>query len=312
MPSKKVIVIGGSAGALPVLQEIVHHLPDNLAAPILVTLHISPESPSVLPKILNRAGGPRATFARDQAKLQSPAIYVAPPDRHLVVADGRMRLTQGPRENRSRPAIDPMFRSAANAYGPGVIAVLLSGLLDDGVAGLRSVSAAGGRVIVLKPQEADFPQMPQNAIRSDHPDYVLAPREISHTIQELISHPRNERKMSKKANGERKKTPSGYICPECGGSMFETGNRNFPQFECRVGHAFSMQALVSAENDMLETALWAAVRALEENAALKERAAKNLGKHGAASGKRLREDARIQRDQAHLIRDRVLHDGQPR
>jgi two-component system, chemotaxis family, protein-glutamate methylesterase/glutaminase len=164
-PAGSIIVIGGSAGALDVLQEIVSGFPEDFPASIFVVLHVPPDSPSHLAEILNRAGPLLAASAKDEEKIVPSRIYVAPPDHHLIISDGIMRLTRDPRENRSRPAIDPLFRSAARSYGPGVIAVLLSGLYDDGVQGLQIVSRSGGTVVVLKPEDARFPQMPENAIK---------------------------------------------------------------------------------------------------------------------------------------------------
>jgi two-component system, chemotaxis family, protein-glutamate methylesterase/glutaminase len=300
--------VGGSAGALHVLQHIVRDLPQDFPAPLFVVLHLSPDVPSALADILNREANLPASFARNGEKIAPSRIYIAPPDRHLLVADGALQLTRGPRENRSRPAIDPLFRSAAQSYGSRVIAVLLSGLLDDGVQGLQVVSGRRGTVIVLKPEDATFPEMPENAIKYDHPDYVLAAAEIPRTLQELVGNSANGPGVKAQKQLEQGKTvPSGFVCPDCGGELFEEGTHNLPYFRCRVGHSYSIDTLLSAQNETVEDALWAAVRSLKENAELKVRTATTLERGGSTSNAaRLREDARSQLEQARLLQERIL------
>ena len=306
-PGDKIVVIGGSAGALAVLERIVERLPRDIPASFFVVLHLSPSAPSKLADILARRGGPRVLNATDYAAIDSSTIYVAQSDHHLQIVDGRMELGHGPRENRSRPAIDPLFRSAARWYGDQVIAVLLSGMLDDGVAGLQAVKQAGGVVIVLDPAEATFPQMPENAIRYDSPDYVLGCDEIAGTIERLSQGTVAGTGMNgKKQQPDNGAKPSGYICPDCGGSLSEIDEEgDLPKFRCRVGHAYSLRALVAAENDALEGALWAAVRSLEENAALKKRTAASQRTETRVS-KRLQDDADALLEHAKLIRETVL------
>ena len=234
----KIVVIGGSAGALSVLQNIVRSLPNDIPASLFVVLHLSPDSPSFLADILQRERGPKVRNARDCEQFETSTIYVATPDRHLQIADGHMSVSHGPRENRSRPAIDPLFRSAARSHGQAVIAVLLSGLLDDGVAGLQAVKRAGGTIIVLDPNDTRFPQMPENAIRFDHPDYILPCHQIGPAIERLAREPvmnsdQNE-KQSPNVNSEK---PSGYMCPDCGGSLSEVDDHDesgLLKFRCRV------------------------------------------------------------------------------
>lgn len=315
MQPADIIVIGGSAGALNVLRQILADLPENFPASIFVVLHLSPDSPSHLAEILDRSGPLSASFAESGERIADSRIYVAPPDRHLVLSDGSVRLTRDPRENRSRPAIDALFRSAARSYGRRVIAVLLSGFYDDGAQGLEVISQSGGTVIVLKPEDTPFPQMPQNAINYDHPDYILSPSDISVKIKDLLSNSRDgadtasntEMPSSNNEVHEHPKSASGYICPDCGGALFEDGKPESPHFHCRIGHAYSMSALLAGEDDALETALWAAVRSLQENAELKERTATMLERSGRDSNAaRIREDAKAQRQQAKLLQQRIV------
>ena len=308
MQSADIVVVGGSAGALTVLQEIVKDFPENFPVPICVALHVSPDVPSFVADIVNRAGPLFAAFAKDEERIVPSRIYIAPQDRHLLVYDGRLHLTRDPRENRSRPAIDPLFRSAARWYGRRVIAVLLSGLLDDGVQGLQVVSQRGGTVIVLKPADTSFPQMPENAIKHDHPNYVLSASEIVPKIQEIIANSQSDNEMVHKSEvNEPNESASGFICPDCGGPLFENDNPDYPHFHCRIGHAYSLNALLAGQDDALEAALWAAVRALQENADLKQRTAAMLERNGKSSNAaRIREDAKAQEDQAKLLRARIV------
>jgi two-component system, chemotaxis family, protein-glutamate methylesterase/glutaminase len=303
----KIVVFGGSAGAIPVLQTIVRNLSPSIPAALFVVVHLSPDSPSFLAEILQREGGPKVVQASDCAQFDMSTVYVAPPDRHLQIRDGIMRLNRGPRENRSRPAIDPLFRSAARSYGNRVIAVLLSGTLDDGVAGLQAVTHAGGKVIVLDPSDTRFPQMPENAIRYDHPDHILGSDEIAAMIERLVKEPAmNANQNEDKSDVKNLEKPSVYICPDCGGPLaLVDEERGLPKFRCRVGHAYSLKALIAAQNDALESALWAAIRSLEENAELKRKAA--TAQFGETQhGVRLREDAASQMEHADLLRRLVL------
>lgn len=308
MQPADIIVVGGSAGALGILLQIVRDFPENFPTSIFIVLHVSPDAPSHLDEILNRSAPLFAAFAKDEEKIVASRIYIAPPDHHLLLHDGTIHLTRDPRENRSRPAIDPLFRSAAKSYGRRVIALLLSGFRDDGVQGLQVVSQSGGTVIVLKPEDTPFPEMPENAIQYDHPDYVLSPSEIFPKIQELIASSLSGAEMaSNNQVNERYEPASGYICPDCGGVLFENGNHNSPHFRCRIGHAYSLNALLAGEDDALETALWAAVRALQENAELKDRTAAMLERNGKNSNAdRIREDAKAQMEQATLLRKRIV------
>jgi two-component system, chemotaxis family, protein-glutamate methylesterase/glutaminase len=308
MQHSSIIVIGGSAGALDFLQRTVRDVPENFPAAVFVVLHVSPDAPSHLAELINRAGPLRAAFAENEEKIVTSRIYVAPPDRHMIITDGNVRLARDPRENRSRPAIDPLFRSAARYYGRRVIAVLLSGLYDDGVQGSEVVSQNGGTVIVLNPDDTSFPQMPENAIKYDHPDYILSSGDIFPRLEQLVTNSPSSAEMPGKDEPNKPgNSASGYVCPDCGGSLFEEGNQEIPHFRCRIGHAYSLNALLAGEDDALETALWAAVRSLQENAELKERTAAMLERGGRSSNTaRIRDDARAQLEQAKLLRDRIV------
>jgi two-component system chemotaxis response regulator CheB len=180
-----VVVIGASAGGVEALSELFRQLPGDLPAAFLVVLHIGPFSPSRLPEILNNAGQLPAHHVTMAERIEPGKVYVAPPNRHLVVEDGSSNVIAAPKENRTRPAINPLFRTAAAAYGPRVIGVILTGVLDDGTAGLWEIKRRGGIAIVQSPAEALHPQMPQSAIANVDVDYTASLEEIADLITSL-------------------------------------------------------------------------------------------------------------------------------
>jgi len=293
MPRRDIVLIGASAGGLESMQELVAALPAELRASLLVVLHTSKHAGSVVPEILNRKGKFRAIHPEDGARIEPGQIYVAPPDFHMIVEDGHLRVIQGPRENRHRPAIDPLFRSAAAAYGPRVAGVILSGLLDDGTAGLMVVRAAGGEAIVQDPDTALFSSMPRSALRQVPQAHVASIDEIANLLLRLsrqevpetvssrsakVVAARKEVKlaeasMSEIANEARGGSPSQFACPDCGGVLWEMEDSGFLRFRCRVGHAFTAAYLDAEQQRAVEGALWAGLRALEERSSLYKRMA---------------------------------------
>lgn len=189
MPHRDVIVVGTSAGGVEALRELAAALPPDLPASVLIVLHLSPGGPGLLPAILNRAGPLPAAHATDGEELRRGRIYVAPPDFHMLVADGRLRLARGPRENLHRPAIDALFRSAAAAWGPRVIGVVLTGALDDGTAGLGAIKRTGGVAVVQDPEEAAYPSMPRSALRNVRVDHCVPLAEIPPLLDQLSREP---------------------------------------------------------------------------------------------------------------------------
>jgi two-component system, chemotaxis family, protein-glutamate methylesterase/glutaminase len=304
------IVIGASAGGIEPLLKIASMLPDDLPAAVCVVVHFPDTSSSLLPQLLSRRGRLPAQHARDGQRLEAGCIYVAPPGQHLLVADGRAVVTRGPRENGHRPAIDPLFRSAARSRGPLVIGVILSGTRDDGAMGLKLVKASGGAAVVQDPDDALFDAMPLNAIAAAAPD-VVAPADqiaaaLSRLAGELSQLPLEEYdrrrqfamgesslhdpldqeaavvaqdKAELETNG-RYGEPSVFTCPDCGGVLWEVGESSLLRYRCHVGHTYSAEGLRTEQTSRLEGALWAAVRALEESSALARRLA-----HRARQGK---------------------------
>lgn len=288
----RIVVIGASAGGVDALARIAHDLPAGFDAPVCVVLHISPDSPSLLPEILRRDTQLQVMHAEDGRKLEKGFIYVAPPDRHLLVEkDHTMRVVRGPRENRHRPAVDPLFRSAAASYDGGVIGVVLTGNLDDGTAGMMAIRRHGGRTIVQDPNDAPFPSMPQSVLQHTRVDECVPLAGVVPAILRSMNgeEPPPDRgggtdpadtetritEMEKEAiaRDERPGTPSAYSCPDCGGVLWEIRDAELVRYRCRVGHAYSPDSLVAGQDDRLEESLWGALKTLEESARLANRLA---------------------------------------
>lgn len=277
-----VVVIGASAGGVEALISLVTNLPAGLPAAVLIVLHTAPTSVGRLPQVLQRHARMPVANAVDGQTLEPSRIYVAPPDRHLVLDDSTVRVTRGPRENHTRPAIDPLFRSAARAYGSRVIAVVLTGLLDDGAAGLCDVKERGGTAIVQDPHDALYPDMPQNAIERSAVDYVLRLEEIPAMITRLVSdmpEPQDVPPVSRQLEIETRialeENPinvgvlelgaaSPYSCPDCHGVLLQVGTDTTTRFRCHTGHAFSVDTLLATQSLSAEEAIWNALRAIEE------------------------------------------------
>ena len=298
MPGHDLIVIGASAGGIEALSELVKDLPAELPAAVFVAVHIPAHSKSTLPKILGRRSVLPALKPEDGEEIRPGRIYVAPPDRHLLIKRGFIHVVHGPRENGSRPAIDPLFRTAARAYGRRVIGVVLSGSLDDGTAGLIAIKKRGGLSIVQDPDEALYPGMPQSAIDNSEVDYILPVSEIGSTLARLAVQPVEEGgeapmddememeadiaelDMATLHSREKPGRPSRFSCPQCQGVLWEIDDDDIIRFRCRVGHAYSPEALLAEQSDSVESALWAGLRALEENGALMARMAKAMRDKG--------------------------------
>jgi two-component system, chemotaxis family, protein-glutamate methylesterase/glutaminase len=282
MPNTRVVVIGTSAGGLEALRTIVTALPQDFPAPICVVMHMAPQSPGVLHEILGRSGKLPAVNVTKPERIAPGHIYVAPPDHHLLLEPGRVKPTKGPKENRFRPAIDPLFRSAAQVYGPRAIGVILTGNLDDGTAGLRMVKQLGGIAVVQDPDDALYPSMPASALHNVDVDHRVALADVAPLLIELTATPREapgeitvpddldvEVNIAKEvhpvdAGLERIGTPSNYACPECHGVLLQMKAEGLIRFRCHTGHAYSLESLMADVDDGIDDALWNAIRALEE------------------------------------------------
>jgi two-component system chemotaxis response regulator CheB len=298
MPKRDIIVIGTSAGGIETLTELFRQMPKKLAASIFVVCHVSPYSPGVLPKLISRVGKLPATHATDREPIKLGHIYVAPPDRHLLIEDSVVRVTQGPKENRFRPAVDPLFRSAAYTYGSRVIGVILTGALDDGTAGLWAVKERGGLAVVQDPNEALFASMPLSALNNVEVDYQVPVAEMAPLLVQLTSESvedRGEPAMSDEMeieikfatkggpgneDVERLGELSGFTCPECHGSLWQMREGGVLRFRCRTGHAYTAQALLADLSESVEEMLWGVIRGLEESSVLIEHIGQHLQQKG--------------------------------
>jgi two-component system chemotaxis response regulator CheB len=285
MAKHDIIVIGASAGGVEALSVIVAGLPRDIRASILAVLHIS-RGRSMLPEILTRAGRLPAAHPTDGEPLQYSRVYVAPPDHHMIVQDARVRIVHSPTENGVRPAVDPLFRSAARSYASRVVGVILSGALDDGTAGVAAINQAGGTTIVQDPEEAATPGMPRSAIATGLIDHILPLRDIPLLLEALVeeeaahspsrAHGHHLSAMEPDLAelsiavrpGDRPGTPSVFSCPECHGTLWEVDDGGILRFRCRVGHVYSADSMLAAQTDDVDRALWTALRTLEERAAL--------------------------------------------
>ncbi len=250
-------------------------------AAIFVVVHSGPHRSSLLYDLLNRQSHEmQVTAAENDLAIEPGHMYISVPDYHLVLEPDHMRLVHGPTENRHRPSIDALFRSAAKAFGPRVIGVVLSGYLDDGSAGLHSIKRVGGLSIVQDPKDAAVPSMPENAIATTSIDYIAAAADIPALLGQLVKEPLDPAVVSalahRSGNGkddlvDPKGTPSAYTCPECHGTLWEVQDGKLLRYACRVGHAFTAESMVQDQSDAAERAVWAALRALEERADLSRR-----------------------------------------
>jgi two-component system, chemotaxis family, protein-glutamate methylesterase/glutaminase len=306
---RDIVVIGASAGGVETLRTIVPHLPEDLAAAVLVVLHLAPGAPSSLSAILARRTPMLTATAQDGDTIEPGRIYVARPDRHMLVEEGQVRLSRGPRENGCRPAIDPLFRTAARHYGSRVIGVVLTGNLSDGSVGLKAVDDHGGVTIVQDPDDALHPGMPGSAIEEVEPHYVLPAAEIADLIVQLSEQPAPLPLTAVEAAEESThRKLANMSCPECGGPLSELREGRTPSYACRVGHTFSTGSLFSQQADALESALWTAIRVLQERQDLALRLAEQLERRGAdLAAQRFRRNAEETRQHSGALR-RLVED----
>lgn len=318
-----IVVIGASAGGVGFLQRVVERLPREFGAAIFVAMHLPDGVRSALPAILQRAGPLPASHPQNGARIRRGHIYVAPPGFHLTLENGRMRVSRGAREHGVRPAIDPLFRSAALAAGPRVIGVVLSGLLDDGTVGLREIKKAGGVAVVQDPSETPFPGMPESALAHVNVDYTLPSAEIGELLENLVAsadaaeaspaidegtleHEVKELTMHEDER-EHPGEPSPYSCPECGGVLWEIKDGEILRFRCRVGHPYTSETLTGDQALTVEHALWTALRALEEQAAIKRRVAERARRQGHLStADRFAQRVSALETQAQTLRDLLM------
>lgn len=296
-PFQKIIVIGASAGGFEAIKKIIKKLPPDFATPIFIVWHISPDIRGVLPQVLNKENKIDAAHAYNNEAIKPNRIYIAPPDHHLLVEKDKVLVTHGPKENRFRPAVDPLFRSAAYAYGNRVIGVILSGALDDGTAGLWAIKHYGGTAIVQDPMDAEVASMPENALRQVEVDYCVGVSEIAQLLVRLSKEEVNKNATVMKDEQTKKEieiamgdnalkegvlefgTLSPLTCPECHGVLVRLQNDNLIRYRCHTGHAYSVDTLLAAITERIENSLYGAIRGMDESTLLLN----HIGDHLAES-----------------------------
>jgi len=323
--NRDIIVIGASAGGIDALRTLLGGLPAELEASVFVVMHVAADGPGILPRILQEGCALPVEHARDGEEIRRGRVYVAPPDCHLLVERDRMRVSHGPKENLSRPAIDPLFRSAAYVFGPRVVGVVLTGRLDDGTAGLWAVKRRGGAALVQDPDEATYPSMPRSAIRYVEVDEVAPLAALGPLVARLAGEPSPldageatrqmeiETRIAREENALRAGvldlgpfTP--FTCPECHGVLVSLQEGGVPRFRCHTGHAYSLDSLLSAVTTSMEDTLWGAVRAMEEGILLLE----HVGRHarentpGGGGAEAFERRALVAAEAAELVREAAM------
>jgi two-component system chemotaxis response regulator CheB len=329
LPGHDIIVIGASAGGVEALSILVRELPARLPAAVFIVLHIPPQTPSLLPTILDRVSPLAVAQAIDGEKIQHGRIYVARPDFHLLVKRDFIRVIRGPKENRYRPAVDPLFRSAALAYGPRAVGVILTGALDDGTVGMRALKSRGGICVAQDPNEALYSGMPSSAIENTKVDYILPLAEIAPLLSQLVTKEAEdegaypvsdelkteseiaEQEMNSEqmiASVEKLGKTSAFTCPECHGTLWELHDGELLRYRCHVGHAYTADNLEAQQSEALEDALWSGLRALEEKVALARRmAARAHERKNYRSAESFQKKAAIASQHAEIMRNILLN-----
>jgi two-component system, chemotaxis family, protein-glutamate methylesterase/glutaminase len=329
MTRRDILVIGASIGGFEALKTLVAGLPADLPASVFIVLHIAPRQPGYLPELLARNCALPVAHAVDDTPIKPGHIYIAPPDHHLVLAPGKMRLTQGPKENRSRPAVDALFRSAALAYGPRVVGAVLTGQLDDGTAGLWVVKDRGGVAVVQDPDDAEAPSMPRSALQHVAVDHVFPLAEMADGLVRLVRVPVTEEEtkpMSKELQTETKIAEEGnalalgvmdlgpltpYTCPECNGVLVQLKEGGILRYRCHTGHGYSVNSLLDEVTEAIEGDLYAVMRGMEEAALIMRQMAQRLYEEKDETAAKICEQkARHATRRAEMIHEVIRQHGQ--
>lgn len=327
MARRDLVVVGASAGGVEALRGLLGGLPPDFPAAMLVVLHMPSAGRSALPEILDRSCSLPVRRAVDGVPLEPGTVTVAVPDSHLMVVGDRLVLSRGPRENGHRPAVDVLFRTAARAAGTRVVAVVLSGALDDGTAGMIAVRQRGGVGVAQEPEDAIYASMPTHAIEVASADHVAPVAKMAALLVDLVTEviaaaaPAVSGLMDKEAamaefdaaalsDDDRPGTPSGFGCPSCHGALFTITEGGMERYRCRVGHAWSPEALAAEQSEALEGALWMALRGLEERAALSLRMGQRAQERGHTHTARTFRQRHDEAQEAALLIRRLLQSGE--
>lgn len=298
MISRRIIAIGASAGGFQAIQDVVAGFPADLPAAVFITLHQFERSKGILPELLNRVGRLPAVHPWDETEIQEGRIYVAPPDYHMILTPESVHLSHGPRENMQRPCINTMFRSAAAAHGARVAGVLLTGLLDDGAAGLWEIQQRGGATVAQDPEEAAFRSMPESAIRGLNVQYILRLAEMAPLLTRLAMTGDNNG-FAPASDPQDEGHPSRQACPECGGVMKVFRRGRLKEYCCHVGHRFGLQTMIAEKTEVVERAIWTAISQSEELSDLLEEA---IRKNEDETAPALKEELTRRKQEQQLLR----------
>jgi two-component system chemotaxis response regulator CheB len=298
MPTRDIVVVGGSAGSGAALKQLMSDLPADFPASLFIATHVPRESPGYLVDVLARLSSMPIAQAVDGQPIERGRAYVAVPDRHLLVIDGTVRLGDGPRENMTRPAIDPLFRSAALSYGSRTVGVLLSGMLNDGASGLRAIKDCGGTAVVQHPLDAEADQMPLAALEVVNADEVAPASDLARVLTEIVcgeageavSCPENVALEVDIASGARLGSealrtiadPSALSCPDCNGVLSEIRDQQPLRYRCQIGHAYTAE-VVAERTEEVDHAMRVALRIMEERVTLVRRMAEDARRTGRSA-----------------------------
>lgn len=311
--NSRLIVIGASAGGMEALKRLLAQFPEKFPAPIFIVNHMSADTTGeALVKVLNESSSLRCVHAHNDQAFESGTIYLAPSDQHMMIVKGKILVTKGARENRSRPAIDPLFRSAAVAYGNQVIGIILTGYLDDGTNGMMAIKRCGGVCIAQDPDDASFPNMPRSVIANVGVDYCLPIAQMGVLLSDLVRRELPDKKQapedlvieSKIAQRVLSDLPSvealgdlvPFNCPDCGGVLWQMEEGQLLRYRCHTGHAFTSSVLLAQQTAKIEETLWVALRMFEERQNLLVTMSKNEGKNSSSSVSQRAKDSQIHID----------------
>ncbi len=307
------IVIGASAGGMAALKQLVAQFPQDFPAPIFIVNHMSADTTGeALVRVLDGSSSLTCVHAHNNQAFKRGNIYLAPSDQHMLIVKGKILITKGARENRSRPAIDPLFRSAAVAYGNRVVGIILTGYLDDGTSGMTAIKRCGGVCIAQDPEDAAYPDMPQSVITNVGADYCVPISEMGAVLSELVRRKLPEYKPApedlvieaKIAQRVLSDLPSvealgeqvPYNCPDCGGVLWKVADGDLLRYRCHTGHAFTSSVLLAQQTEKIEETFWVALRMFEERQNLLETLSKNESKKPPSSISQRARDSQIHID----------------
>ncbi|UOQ65847.1 chemotaxis protein CheB [Hymenobacter volaticus] len=324
-PKRDIVVIGASSGGIAALLEFVKSLPEDFPAPIFVVQHMAPYIHSVLPQLLSHVSPLQVKHPHDGEDIQPGIIYVAPPDHHLLIENNKALVKRGPKENRFRPSVDALFRSAAYSYGPRVIGVVLTGYLDDGTSGLWCIQRLGGITVVQDPQDAVSPAMPTNALEFVEADHIVPLADLAALLVKLTAQPAPAQPRVAKEDLNRieieltiakhddafemgiikKGELTPFTCPDCHGALTKLIEGKLIRFRCHTGHAYTISALLSEVNESVESMLYQSMRGLEESKMLLQ----SLGEYFAKDGQQHVANIFLTKAEQTGRQARIVHDS---